>query len=421
MVAAHSGRFFGMPMTAGHVYTVAGYGSNAGHVRDGVPATHSAMTPFGATTDPSGNLVLAPDYRIRVVAERSGTFYGRAMKAGYIYTLAGPFPGAHSVAIDGHGNILELDTVASVVRLYAVRSGTFYGQPVTAGHTYVVAGRWHGRANLGDGGPATSAWLGGPQDIATGPGGRLLIGGHGGGADPGGVTVIGAWARRVIVTRMPDSPFTAGSTVVRRDTLGGKIWSATPYRLIRDSGRELMIACWPGVEMLAPTTWIEWLLTGNDSVRKQAIPNLVSGQWELGRWTWRDTTLLSLFGAGEYFSVHRFFGAGQRDGRWYVNFERPSRRTPIGIDTFDLLLDLVVEPDLSGHTWKDEDEYAQARRLGLIDDTLHSRIEHTRGQVLALIEGRSGPFAADWSGWRPDPAWPDPVLPANALTLPATP
>ena len=119
--------------------------------------------------------MLRADYRIRVVAERSGTCYGRAVKAGYIYTLAGPFPGAHSVAIDGHGNILVLDTVASVVRMYAVRAGTFYGQPVAAGHMYVVAGRWHGRASLGDGGPATLAWLGDPQDIATGPGGRLLI------------------------------------------------------------------------------------------------------------------------------------------------------------------------------------------------------------------------------------------------------
>jgi hypothetical protein len=142
-----------------------------------------------------------------------------------------------------------------------------------------------------------------------------------------------------------DGPlFAEGSTAVRRDTLGGKIWSATPHRVVRDSGSELVLACWPGVEMLGPTTWIQWLLTGDDAVRKQAIPNLAAGRWELGRWTWRDTTLLSHFSADDYFSVQRYFGGGHRHGRWYVNFERPYRRTRIGIDTFDLLLDLR-DPD----------------------------------------------------------------------------
>jgi hypothetical protein len=72
-----------------------------------------------------------------------------------------------------------------------------------------------------------------------------------------------------------------------------------------------------------------------------------------------------------------------------------------------------VEADLSGYRWKDEDEYAQGRRLGLIDDALHQRVEAAREQVIALIESRQGPFADDWSAWRRDPAWPIPQLPAG--------
>jgi hypothetical protein len=67
---------------------------------------------------------------------------------------------------------------------------------------------------------------------------------------------------------------------------------------------------------------------------------------------------------------------------------RRDRRTRIGIDTFNLLLDLVVEPDLTGHVWKDEDEYAQARRLGVIDDALHRHIDEARQQVVAQIGSR---------------------------------
>jgi hypothetical protein len=179
MVAAHPGTFFGVTMKAGHLYTVAGDGHGTGRggapVVDGVAATRTAVEPFGAAVDAAGNLVLASDYRVRVVAARAGRFYGLTMHAGYIYTVAGPFPGAHDVAIDGHGNILVLDAVAHVVRLVAVRSGTFYGQQVTAGHPDVVAGRHRGPASLGEGGPATQAWLDSPDAIAVDPAGRLLI------------------------------------------------------------------------------------------------------------------------------------------------------------------------------------------------------------------------------------------------------
>jgi len=179
IVPAHASALFGIPMKAGHIYTVAGDGVGTGRggapVANSVPATRTAVEPFGAAVDAAGNLVLAADQRVRVVAARAGRFYGVQMRAGYIYTIAGPFPGAHSVAVDGHGNIEVLDTVESVVRLVAVRTGTFYGQPVTAGHVYIVAGHHRGSAGLGEGGPATQAWLENPQAIAVDPAGRLLV------------------------------------------------------------------------------------------------------------------------------------------------------------------------------------------------------------------------------------------------------
>jgi len=179
IVPAHAGTLFGVAMQARHIYTVAGDGRSTGRggapVVNGVPATRTAIEPFGAAVDAAGNLVLAADGRVRVVAARAGQFYGIGMKAGYIYTIAGPFPGSHSVAVDGRGNIEALDTVESVVRLVAIRSGTFYGQQVTAGHVYVVAGHHRGSASLGEGGPATQAWLENPQAIAVDPAGRLLI------------------------------------------------------------------------------------------------------------------------------------------------------------------------------------------------------------------------------------------------------
>ncbi len=213
--------------------------------------------------------------------------------------------------------------------------------------------------------------------------------------------------------------FQMGSTVVRRDTLDGLIWTAAPHRVLADSGDELVLACWPGIEMLAPTTWTEWLRTGDASVRQRAIPNLAARRWELERWTWRDTSVRSRFGAGDYWSVHQFRGPDRDAAHWYVNFELPARRTSIGIDSFDLLVDLVVDPDSLAYRWKDEDEYEHGRRLGLISDAVHARVDEARQAVLALVLARRGPFAQGWPDWRPDPGWPVPVLPPQALTVPA--
>ena len=94
--------------------------------------------------------------------------------------------------------------------------------------------------------------------------------------------------------------------------------------------------------------------------------------------------------------------AGTRLRIWYVNFERPLRRTPIGVDTFDEKLDLLVFPD-GGREWKDEDELEQAAALGLLD----------AAAVRAEARARAAewPFPTGWEDWRPDPAWPVPQLP----------
>ena len=205
--------------------------------------------------------------------------------------------------------------------------------------------------------------------------------------------------------------FPNGSTVVRRDILRGRVWSAAPYRVIADDGVTLTIACWPGVVLMAPTTWIAWNRSGDMAVREQGIPNLASGKWDLDRFTWQDTTLLIRYVEGERFSVSRFFDRDGCCGPWYVDFIQPPRRTALGIDTFDLFLDLIVTNDLSKVRWKDEDEYALGRRLGVIDDATHSDVDEARERVLELIETRQGLFADDWSSWRRDPSWPLPVLP----------
>ncbi|MFE7760369.1 DUF402 domain-containing protein [Streptomyces sp. NPDC057438] len=115
-------------------------------------------------------------------------------------------------------------------------------------------------------------------------------------------------------------------------------------------------------------------------------------------------------------SVNAFYTDGGLRN-WYVNFERPTVRTGDGFDTFDLTVDLVVDRDLTNWQWKDEDEYAHVRRLGIVTDTdtdtEHRAVEAAREEVLTMLAERGGPFgdAAAWSAWRWNPTWPAPRLP----------
>lgn len=206
--------------------------------------------------------------------------------------------------------------------------------------------------------------------------------------------------------------------------------SAVPCRVVAPSegtdttehvdnaeGAENLLALvrWPGVVGWWEKTWIDYLLTGDEVRRAQGIDDLAAGTWELASWTWRDTTKLDLMVPDAYFSVSVYFDAEEKSNGWYVDFRRPFTQTSIGLDTLDLMLDLVIESDLT-YRWKDEDEYAQGRRLGVVSDAEHRHVQEAREQVIDLLRRRTGPFEDRWRTWRRDPGWPLPVLPADALT-----
>src|SRR5215471_6018767 len=65
-----------------------------------------------------------------------------------------------AVAADGAGNLLIAEQNHLQVSVVAATSGSFYGQAMTAGHLYPVAGGGLKLGGIGDGGPATKAELG---------------------------------------------------------------------------------------------------------------------------------------------------------------------------------------------------------------------------------------------------------------------
>jgi len=193
-VAAATGTFYGQAMHKGDIYTIAGGGGTS--PADGVPATSAAIGAGGVALDAAGNLVIAGGNLLLVVAVKTGSFYGQAMTAGDLYIVAG---GGHNglgdggpatfaevsaagVAVDAAGNLVIADRGNSRIRVVAVKTGTFYGQAMTKGDIYTVAGG--ATSGLGDGGPATKARLAAPGGVALDATGNLVI------SEPRGIRVV---------------------------------------------------------------------------------------------------------------------------------------------------------------------------------------------------------------------------------------
>ena len=112
------------------------------------------------------------------------------------------------------------------------------------------------------------------------------------------------------------------------------------------------------------------------------------------------------------FEVIRTWNGSGFEG-WYVNLVSPWRRTRLGFDTWDQMLDLVIADDLSSWTWKDEDELSFALQEGQISSEEAGRVRTEGLRAIGLLEARRFPFDDSWTRFRPDDDWPVPTLPPD--------
>ena len=129
------------------------------------------------------------------------------------------------------------------------------------------------------------------------------------------------------------------------------------------------------------------------------------GDWRLHERTLGPAGQLRLSRRDQVYSVHLFRHPDGSFRGWYVNLERPQRRTRLGFDFEDELLDLWIEP---GHEpeWLDEDELDEAVRLGIFSAERATEIRAKGERVLAVQ-----PWPTGWEEWQPDPRWQAPSLP----------
>jgi len=199
----------------------------------------------------------------------------------------------------------------------------------------------------------------------------------------------------------------AGEVIAWRGIYNQQIWHAMPVIVVNDSPEELALAILPGADGFVPEGYSE----GKQNGRRRW--DFRDKSWKLDRHVWHTNRVLLLLEPQKYYDIEYFWDNESDEFQcYYVNFQLPFQRSPCGIDALDLELDLVVHPDLS-YEWKDMDDYQKAIDSGIILKEWAQEIEAAKVEVLERLAKRKYPFDNSWLGWRPDPGWPAPKLPAS--------
>ncbi|MGW6460761.1 cytidylyl-2-hydroxypropylphosphonate hydrolase [Streptomyces sp. NPDC055078] len=179
-----------------------------------------------------------------------------------------------------------------------------------------------------------------------------------------------------------------------------------PVTVVQDTAEELVVWLAPGTECVKP------VLMDGTPVHEQPLATRYTAPRTVVRDRWWGTGVLKLARPGQPWSVWLFWEPGWQFKSWYVNLEEPRTRWAGGIDSEDHFLDISVYPDRSW-LWRDEDEFAEAQRVGLVDPEKAERVRAAGKAAVEVIRAWGAPFPDGWEHWRPDPAWRVPELPAD--------
>ena len=195
--------------------------------------------------------------------------------------------------------------------------------------------------------------------------------------------------------------FLPGQTVLVREIWQGKVWTARPMILVQDTA-ELLALYW--------VTGTIWKRARNHQGGEVSAPDRKTQNWELQDDIWKGQGTLRLSIPSAKYSVLLFRNTDNTHSNWYINLEYPLTRTARGFDYTDMILDIIVEPDLRTWYWKDEDEFQEAQDLGLISAKEAKSFRNEGEKALKLLQSGKSIFNG-WEHWKPDPAWKVPVLP----------
>jgi hypothetical protein len=180
-----------------------------------------------------------------------------------------------------------------------------------------------------------------------------------------------------------------GDVIVRREVWRGRPWLANPLYVVEDA-EDLLVLYQPEGSPWGFGAGEDW-------------PTATGRHPYEGRTGWVGEGPLGLHRPGDPYAVWAYWGRPDRPFLgWYVNIQVPFQRTPIGIDSLDLELDLLVTPELRVAV-KDEEHVDASAAIGRFTLDEATAIHALGAEVRARIEDEGAWWDLSWSEWSPGP------------------
>jgi hypothetical protein len=203
-------------------------------------------------------------------------------------------------------------------------------------------------------------------------------------------------------------PWRFGDHVLLRTRSRGQLSWVVPATIVEDSPD--LIALY--VSLGSPAK-VKVGLDGTQISRSLPYRERFGKPWTLADGTWRHSSVLWLTKPDLPYMVGVFWeGSERRYTGQYCNIQDPLERHGLGFDSVDHVLDVQFWPD-GTWSWKDEDEFDDAREVGRFTLNEAAQVRRTGQQVIAAWEAQEWPFDRDWTAWKPDPSWGVPPMPPN--------
>jgi hypothetical protein len=139
----------------------------------------------------------------------------------------------------------------------------------------------------------------------------------------------------------------------------------------------------------------------------QLAPASWDGEYE--DYVYSGPNVLRAYRQGDGFSIIRSVSNDLTSvSGWYINIELPWRRTAIGFDSRDLVLDLRRRDER--WIWEDEDELEWAVEHGTISEKEENFARSSAKLALEAAESNSGAFGIQWASYLPEHDWPLPAI-----------
>lgn len=157
--------------------------------------------------------------------------------------------------------------------------------------------------------------------------------------------------------------------------------------------------------------------------KRSALEKLSMPRWSVppNQYIWSSDTLRLMF-PGRNYSIWLFWdGVGEKRSiaKYYINFEEPFRRTPIGFDTQDHTLDIEMKPTFEWN-FRDTEQLNEHLVHGFYSQELVSLILKEAHNAVHSYIPENRRLILEWSKWTPPINWDVPNLPENWVVSPVT-